>query len=301
MRYAILSDIHGNLPALEAVLADLSRQCVDEILIAGDIVSGCPYPRETLDLIRSQDCRCIRGNNESYLLSMYNRTCHPDMLANLQWGATRWAYQQLTPAGLEWIASLPSQLSLDGEGEGIRMVHGNLLSENAALVPDREEGVITQLEAVHLLKPGQPIQPLAQLLQEIGERVLISGHIHVPWLQREGKKLALNPGSVGMPVTGNPHAQYALLTWESAEWQVEFRHVAYDRARVRQDFRTSGMLEAGTGFARASMLDLDRAANTVWFFVEHAFALARARGLAGAFIPDAIWLEAVATFDWGED
>lgn len=314
MRYAILADIHGNLPALEAVLADLSDQSIDEILVAGDLVSGCPYPHETLSLLRELNqrflaCRCIRGNNESYMLSMHARTCHPDMLTNLQWGATRWAFEQLTPDDLDWIANLPAQLSLatpaaptgsraSQEPGGIRVVHGSLENENTATVPERDAQVIAQLEKVHLLKAGQAIPALANILAGIDESVLICAHIHVPWLQREGDKLGLNPGAVGMPINGDPRAQYAILLSDGAEWQVVFRQVEYDRARVQRAFQSSGLLAAGNGFAHAGMIDLDRAQNTIWNFVRYASALAKTRGHNGALIPDPLWAEAVATFDW---
>ncbi len=300
MRFAILSDIHGNLPALEATLADVASQGADEILIAGDLVSACPYPRETLDLIRSLNCPCIRGNNETYHLNLHNRNCLPDVLTNLQWGATRWAYQQLRPTDLDWIAALPTYLSLDTPGGGIRVVHGALENENVATAPDRDPQVIAQLEQVHLLKPGQTIQPLADILASISEQVLVSGHIHIPWLQREGQKLGLNPGSTGMPINGDPRSQYALLTWDGRAWQVVFRQVEYDRARTQRAFASSGLLQAGSGFARACMLDLNRAQNTTWEFVRHASATASARGVTSAIIPDDIWTDAVATFNWDE-
>jgi len=299
MRFAVLADIHGNLPALEAVLDDLSSHpAVDQILVAGDSVSGCPYPRETIALLRERNCRCIRGNNETYILNMHTRACHPDVLTNRQWAATRWAFEQLNPAELAWVASLPAQLSLPEPGGGLRVLHGSLEGESISLVPDRNPGVIRHLEASHLLRPGQPLTPLSVTLASIPESVLIAGHIHTPWLQREGAKLALNPGSVGMPIHGDPRACYVLLEWDGLAWQVELRAVAYDRARVKRAFQTSGLLAAGGGFARGCLVDLDRAQNTVWMFVEHAFATARARGHHGPIIPDPLWLEAEATFDW---
>jgi predicted phosphodiesterase len=304
MRFAILSDIHGNLPALEAVLADIASQSVDQILIAGDLVAGCPYPRETVQLLRSleqsSNSRCIRGNNETYILNFHRRTCHPDMLTSLQWGATRWAFEQLTPADLEWIANLPAEISIATSAGGIRMVHGSLEGEYIATVPDRSAPVIAQMQAVNLLKPGQIFPPLSATLAGIDEQVLICGHIHIPWLQHEGQKLGLNPGSVGMPINSDPRTQYALLTTQAGAWAVEFRALEYERARVQRHFQTSGLLAAGNGFARAGMLDLERAQNTVWQFIRHTSATANAHGVTGPLVPDAVWAEAIASFNWGE-
>ncbi len=304
MRYALLADIHGNLPALEAVLADIRGRGCDAILSAGDQVSGCPFPRETLDLLRSlPDCQCIRGNNESYLLDFYQRTCQPWMLTSCQWGFTRWAYEQLTPAGLEWIARLPAQLSLVAglAGGGLRVVHGSPRSENEGLVPDRQPEILEKLRRIHILRPGRTPPSLSEMLALVQETVLVCGHFHIPWMQAEGARLVLNPGSVGVPNHGDWRAQYALLEWRRGEWQVEFHAVSYDLQRTLDAFASSGLLEAGGAFARAYRQDVRNSTNTLILFLNHASALARRRGIDQPPIPDAVWQEAESTFAWNPE
>jgi predicted phosphodiesterase len=302
MKYAVLSDVHGNLPALDAILRDLSREQIDRILIAGDLVSGCPYPSETVARLRELQTNgipthIIRGNNEGYLLSMQRGDSPPGMLTSRQWGTTRWTWQQLGQEGMDWIGSLPFRISLDGPDGALLMLHGSPRRESEGLIPDRDPVALKRFFSARLLDPAQTNVPLASTLERLDEVVLICGHTHIPWEQREGRKLAFNPGSVGAPVNGDPRAQYALLEYSGRTWQVHFRAVAYDIPALQAAFITSGLLEAGGGFARAIQLDLERADNTVWKFVLHCLAYAQAAGMTdGQVIPDETWLEAEKSY-----
>ena len=302
MRYALLSDVHGNLPALEAVLADLEHQACDEIIVAGDLAAGCPFPRETLARLRGLPaCRCIRGNNETYLLKIHQRTCHPAVLTSLQWGATRWAYNQLSQEDLEWIETLPAQLSLDRPGGGVRVVHGSPRRESEGLVPDQRPDLLEKLRRIHVLTPCETPPPLSQALDLIEETVLVCGHYHIPWVQVEGKRLVVNPGSVGVPIHGDPRAQYALLEWQDERWQVAFRALDYDLERCLKAFESSGLLAAGGGYARAYRLDVERSTNTLCYFLDYAADLARQHPASDpSFIPDEVWREAEIRFDWDQ-
>lgn len=299
MRYAVLADIHGNLPALEAVLADISTRAVDRVLVAGDLAAGCPFPRETLALLRSSGCACIRGNNDTYLLKMRRGLMPGAVMSSLAWGATRWTYARLDEQDLDWIEALPAQLSLDGAQGGLRLVHGSPRRESEGLVPDRDPAVVELMRRLLLLDPGEAPLPLAQVLDWIPERVLVCGHYHVPWLQREGERLVFNPGSCGVSTHGDPRACYALLTGDGGEWQVELRALDYDISRCARAFDERGLIAEGGAFARAYRLDVERAGNIVVEFLVFAAALARARGLdPQPVIPDAAWVAAERSFAW---
>ena len=302
MRYAILSDLHGNQPALEAVLRDLAGEYIDRILIAGDLVSGSPYPRETLEKLRalqagSTPVHIIRGNNEAYLLSLQRGDCHPGILTSRQWGATRWTWQQLGSEWMDWINLLPTQISLDDPAGSILMLHGSPRRENEGLIPNRNQAALDLFYRARLLDPEQTNVPLAMTMELVDEVVLICGHTHIPWQQDEGHKLVLNPGSVGAPINGDSRAQYAILEYRGRKWQVEFRAVPYDIPSVQAAFETTGLLQEGGGVSRACQLDLARADNTVWKFVLHCVEYARAAGVVnGGVIPDEIWLMAEQTY-----
>jgi predicted phosphodiesterase len=299
MRYALLADIHGNLPALEAVLDDIRQRSVDQILIAGDLACGCPFPRETLDLLRSLACPCIRGNNETYLLKMRAGSMHPDTRTCLSWGSTRWTYAQLSPSDLDWIAALPEQLSLDGQSGSLRLVHGSPRSENEGLIPGRDPAGLALMRQLKVLGEAQDPVPLSEILALIPERVLVCGHYHVPWMQREDERLVVNPGSVGVSTHGQARACYALLEDRAGQWNVEFFTREYDIRRCSLAYETSGLLAAGGAFARAYRYDVEHSSNLLVEFLVYASGLARARGQAGrSVIPDDVWLEAEQGFAW---
>lgn len=298
MRLVILADIHGNLAALEAVLADAQPYDPGGIVVAGDTTGGA-QSQECLDRLRALGAQAIRGNNEEYMLAYHRGDAPPAWRASRRWGAMRWCYHHLRPETLGYLAALPAQrvVAVDGRAP-IRVVHGSPQSAYRHLVPDGNEAALAHFRRVGIVAvDGRPL-PLAEALAGVAEPVLVCGHSHLAWQQRAGDRLALNPGSVGSPANGDWRAQYALLTWEDGDWQVEFRAVAYDRARMRAAFVESGYLAAGNAFARACMVGADTGLNVPGALVDHAIRLAKEEGWTWDDMPDAVWDRAAETFDW---
>jgi len=255
MRLAVLSDTHGNLPALEAVLADARQQGVDSIVVAGDFTTGGSQQLETINLLRSLGSWMIRGNSEGYLLA-YGAGNVPDgWRVSKQWASVRWSYSHLNRETLDFIASLPEQrvVALD-DAAPIRVVHGSPRSSSEHLFPDRDPVSLRAFRKAGLLPPGRDPVKLDQALVQVKESGLVCGHSHIPWKQEQHGRLVLNPGSVGAPINGDVRAQYALLTWGDGRWQAEHRAIAYDLDLVRAAFSESGLLEEGGAFARAWLL-----------------------------------------------
>ena len=126
MCLAILADIHANLPALEAVLADARKNCVDGFIVAGDHINGGPHPNETMGALRSlENCWMIRGNTDDYLSKLGNGTAPVGWRTSHQWAATRWSYQHLEKDHLNFVAALPGQGVVRWRDTApIRVVHG---------------------------------------------------------------------------------------------------------------------------------------------------------------------------------
>lgn len=116
MRLAALADVHGNLPALEAVLKDIKRQGVDHVVVAGDIVHGMAWPQEVIDRLRSIGALMIRGNNEDYLIAYHRKTAPERWYTAQQWSALRWTYRHLNDETCDFIAALPAQRVVALEG-----------------------------------------------------------------------------------------------------------------------------------------------------------------------------------------
>ena len=280
-RLAVLADVHGNLPALEAVLADIRHHDVHGFIVAGDLVGG-PRPVESIQVLRSLPSWIIQGNSDAGFIRYAEGEAPPAWHTNLQFALLRWGVRQLDQEMLDFLKSLPEQrvISLPGTVP-IRVVHGSPRDPAESIYPDRDPEL------------------LDEALAQITEPVLICGHTHEPWARERGDRLALNPGSVAGPLDGYVGAQYALLTWRDSRWHVRHRAMPYDLDRIRADFMESGLLEEGGALARAFLLGIETGSNVTQFFLSHARRLAEnADGGESPIIPDAVWLEATETFNW---
>lgn len=223
---AVLSDIHGNLPALEAVIADAQAAGATRFVNLGDSLSGPLWPAETAALLMCLDWPTIAGNHERQLL-----TDTPERMN----ASDRFARAALDDAQLDWLAAQPVTLSLDG----IRLVHGT-----------RRSDVEQLLETVE--PTGLRAATDAEIAARLGgepARLTLCGHSHLPAVRTLGDdRTVANPGSVGLQAyredlpyphaaqTGDPRARYALVR----DLQVELRAVAYDHARAAQKAEREG-------------------------------------------------------------
>lgn len=198
MKVAVISDIHANMPALEAVLGDLPA--VDAVICAGDIVGYYPDANETCGLISKLSGPVIRGNHDAYVLGILE----PDP-ARREAYRTDWTRENLKKENIEWLASLPREYEIDCGGRTIKLRHASPWDEETYLYPDSV--LLDQVTP----EPGQ---------------ILVFGHTHHPMLKGKNGGYILNPGSVGQPRDWNPKASYAILECESGV--VEFRRVKYD-------------------------------------------------------------------------
>ena len=219
MRIAFVSDIHGNLAALEAVAADIARRSADRVVNLGDNLSGPLLPRETAQWLMASDWLSLAGNHERQVLQL----CPGHGGASDQY-----AHAQLTEAEFTWMRSLTHTLRLD---EGVLLCHGSPRSDHEYLLETLDGSTVR-----------------AATRAEIDERLagqyaplIACGHTHVPRQVRLGAGvLLLNPGSVGLqayddehPVAhkvenGTPDARYAIAELTGRGWAVEHHLVPYD-------------------------------------------------------------------------
>ena len=237
MRIAVLSDIHGNLPALQAVLAEVDRERPDLVVNLGDSLSGPLQPAETADLLMARGGPVIAGNHERQLLRLRGR---PE-----RWDATDsdgYAATQLREAHWDWLASIPAP----GQrvADEVLLIHGTPASDLHYLLET----------ATPMFQPGGGPGVRAATEAEVRERLsavlgdaqpptlVLCGHTHMPRAVQCGPMLVVNPGSVGLQAydwdwphphvmeTGHPHARYVIVERRAAGWAVQWRAVPYDGA-----------------------------------------------------------------------
>lgn len=279
MRLAILSDIHGNLPALEVALDQIDKIGVDGIISAGDMVGG-PFPDLVIERLQARNCRMIRGNNEDYILQLASDNSPEWWHKSKQFAFIRWNFEQLKEETVAFLKSLPDQLGITLPGkESIRVVHGSPRSISELVYPDRD------------------VKHLDLALDMIAEKNLILGHTHIPWQMRRRGKLALNPGSVSGTLNGTLGGSYAILNSEEEKWRVNIHELHYDISLTRKAFLDTGLLAAGGKIAECWLHDLETGVNSMPRFVEYAYTLSAEEGNGHLpYVPDEIWERASQTF-----
>jgi putative phosphoesterase len=209
MRVAVVSDIHGNLPALEAVLAEVEKEGVDAVLCTGDVIGG-PFPAEVFDRLTSlPDVRIVRGNADRFVLEGTDE--HGE-----DWDAER---ERMGDARLAAVTSWPLTHELEIEGLGRTLA--------CHAIPTADEPIFTRIT---------PDADVAGLLGELDADLLVVGHTHVQFDRRLPSGLRIvNAGSVGMPYEGRRGAFWAILGPS-----VELRHTEYDVEAAVASMRANG-------------------------------------------------------------
>jgi protein phosphatase len=224
---AILADIHGNLAALDAVLADLATQPHDGVVLAGDLLANGPWPSETLARIQTLGAMVIYGNMDEAIVQ-----ATPD--DSVVW----WAHQQIGPDGVAYLAGLPFAQRITPPG-------GNSPTDDLLIVHATPHNV----HDVLILQPEpygtsfSQATPEAEALPMIADtqaNLIVYGHIHYFSAGRVRGQRLQSIGSVGFPFDGAHRAAYALARWDGSDWQVTPRRVEYLYQGTVDAIRRSG-------------------------------------------------------------
>ncbi len=206
-RICVLSDIHGNVYALDAVLRDVAQRGCDALVVAGDLAAHGPAPVEAVDRVRALDALIVRGNTDRYLAESATAGA---ARAPEQADSLRWSRERLGDERLRFLGGLPPSARF-----------GDWLVVHAA-PGDDEHGL-------------WPDTPQAELAAHARGGSLLCGHTHQPFARRLPEGQVVNVGSVGWPLDGDPRPSYAVLERQPAgpepSWEVSWRRVDYDRAR----------------------------------------------------------------------
>lgn len=250
VRVAVLADVHGNVPALDAVLDDVASEGVDEVLVGGDLVGRGPQGSAVVQRIRKLGLASIGGNHEDYLLAFRRGGIPADWRTAEEWAAARWMAAELDGEDAAFIEALPFSLARPG----LRLVHGTPKSNRQGIGPWTEDA------------------ELSRQLGRVEERLLVCAHTHRPLVRELAEGMVVNVGSVGLPFNGDRRAQYAIFERHGDGWTVEPRQVTYDLEETFRIYETSGFLAAGGVTARLLRLELEHATPLLVPFIEWARA-----------------------------
>ena len=223
MRIALFADIHGNLLALEAVLAELQNEAVDRLICLGDIAAVGPQPHEVIGRLRQSDCIAVKGNTDAWLSDDKVWSRMQELLPQDVAEIVAWNLAQITADDRTYLHALPATCELDlGEGQILLCYHGSPNSYDDILL------ATTDVEDVDRMLTGRT------------GTVLAGGHTHVAMLRRHREMILLNPGSVGSPMVVFPEiqpnplqAEYLLLDVVNGRISPTFGAVELDGTAVQ--------------------------------------------------------------------
>jgi predicted phosphodiesterase len=218
VRIVIFSDVHGNVVALEAVLAAIRHETApDALFVAGDLALLGPRPAEAMAVLRSLDgARFVIGNTDKYLLDYSD-----------DYEEVAFARARLSTDDIAFIRELPFEQRMQvAPGHALLVVHANPCDVEEAIKPDSADA---------LVRP---------LLAGVTADVVAFGHYHVPFVRRLDQWTLVDVASVGMPRDGDQRAVYVTLTWEHGTWRIEHHRVPFDIEAVARDYEAVGFPDA---------------------------------------------------------
>jgi predicted phosphodiesterase len=241
VRLAVISDVHGNLRALEAVLADVRHRAPDSIVNLGDCATGPLWPRETLDLLESLGLPTVRGNHDRWIAEPTSAPQSPSIV---------FTRQALSAGQCAALGALPAFIDL---GAGVLAVHGTPASDSEYLLEEKVDGRLALANA----------DMLGARLGNVDADLVLCGHSHHQHVAADRRgRLVLNPGSVGCPryadntdrlvnEAGSPHARYAIATKRGDRWSFDLVVLEYDWPAVAAQARRNGRKDWAEGFLGA--------------------------------------------------
>lgn len=229
-RIAALSDVHGNVAALEAVVADITRAKPDRVVVAGDLVLNGPEPAAVVDMLRdlaSEGAAVIAGNTDIAVADFDFAAAFPwmtDGVPDAIVAAAEWAHEALGEERVEWLRGLPAERRVRADDDTLVLVcHGSPGSQTSGFDQD--------------LDPSVTIERVART----DARVIVCGHTHLPEVRDLGFKIIVNDGSAGYIFDGDPTASWALIDLADGEVSAEIQRTSFDTLGVANAISSRGL------------------------------------------------------------
>lgn len=302
MTCAIFSDIHGNLPAFEAALADAKAHGADMFLLLGDYASSFPWGNGVAEKIRGlENAVAIRGNGEGYLADLRGATNFP----HEQFKPVYWAYRTLSAENLDFLTALPETATISDGGTDIHLSHSRGLIYRTPRIeafhsinyrkimarnPFSHEEYLARAKADLLARAADEIRAMP-------EGIYLFGHNHLQFHAEFEKRIFINPGSCGEPLDWNADAAYTLLSRAGGEWKITERRVAYDLDATAAALRASEFSGYAPVWSKIMEMELLSGKDFFGPFVWHLRETGQARGEPDFPVSNEIFAAAARTWD----
>ena len=225
MKIAVISDIHGNMEAIDAVMQDIEEQKCDKIFVLGDYAMAGPEPSSAVEYFMARKdnpkFKMIQGNTD-FMIANYSDEIYNAIRekAPIMGEALKNDAKTLNPSELEFLKELPIQLEVEEEGVKFLLVHGSPRKNNEDILPDT------------------PMSEVEKMLENVSANVVLCGHTHIPCgFQTTKKQTVVNAGSIGRPFTPEPKSCYLTIIVKNGECLFEHHFVEYDKERAAEKLR----------------------------------------------------------------
>lgn len=220
MKIAVLSDIHGNMEALDAVLEHIKTEKIDRVFICGDLAMAGPEPSKAVDFLMSYDATFIQGNTDEMIVK--NIIPPNEIMVN----ALKYAQDDLSDKQKDFLASLPFSHGEKIEDLNLLFVHGSPRKNNEDILPD------------------QPSEKIAEMVENTTQDIIFCGHTHLPCGYQIKKQTVVNVGSVGRPFGEEPKACYVTVNINKSEAEILHHFVDYDVKSASEKLAKLGFIGA---------------------------------------------------------
>ncbi|BBE31468.1 phosphoesterase [Tepiditoga spiralis] len=227
MKIAFISDIHGNIEALNSILNDIEKQNIDKIYSLGDLVGYGPNPNEVVEKIRELKIQSVMGNYDDAVGNEKEScgcTYNPGRETEVGDESISWTIKNTSSENKNFLKNLPKKLHIEFEGLKILLVHGSPLNE-----------------LLEYVKPNIEVNRLNELVNSVNEDIIINGHTHISMEKNINGKTVYNAGSVGRTKEGIPEAVYLIIDINNGVYSHEFRRIKYDTKKTCEKIINTGL------------------------------------------------------------
>ncbi len=277
MKYLVLSDIHGNNVALDAILDSVPKARYDKVLVLGDNIGDGPCPDKVLTKLSELDSVMIAGNRE--LLAVQHYDGFSETQTALQWKFMRDSLAFMSDAQKEFIRTFKVQASCECGDISVLLVHGSPFSVRELLYYNNT-------------------QRLDECLEAIPENILLCGHNHYQFAYSRGDRLVMNPGSVGLSQKGESfRADYALLNISGNQFSFELNHAYYDGEKIKHEYIDRDLWDSSI-WGQIAYKEMANGKMYINSFARFVYNLAKSKNVNLKPLDDGVWLVACEKWDW---